>query len=85
MGLSVWRETSKKLTVYRVCYTPIETLYCTLPEPLLVHFNRIVVVVVNKNNSIVSILLKREFITYLSTMSMVIVLLKWNPNKGNAE
>ena len=26
MGLSVWRETSKKLTVYRVCYTPIETL-----------------------------------------------------------
>ena len=27
MGLSVWRETSKKLTVYRVCYTPIETLY----------------------------------------------------------
>ena len=29
MGLSVWRETSKKLTVYRVCYTPIETL-CTV-------------------------------------------------------
>ena len=28
MGLSVWRETSKKLTVYRVCYTPIETLIC---------------------------------------------------------
>ena len=27
MGLSVWRETSKKLTVYRVCYTPIETLF----------------------------------------------------------
>ena len=26
MGLSVWRETSKKLTVYRVCYTRIETL-----------------------------------------------------------
>ena len=26
MGLSVWRETSKKLTVYRVCYTPFETL-----------------------------------------------------------
>ena len=36
MGLSVWRETSKKLivcrefeeklSVYRVCYTPIETL-----------------------------------------------------------
>ena len=26
MGLSVWRETSKKLTVYRVCYTLIETL-----------------------------------------------------------
>ena len=26
MGLSVWRETSKKLTVYRVCYTPIKTL-----------------------------------------------------------
>ena len=26
MGLSVWRETSKKLTVYRVCYTPIATL-----------------------------------------------------------
>ena len=26
MGLSVWRETSKKLPVYRVCYTPIETL-----------------------------------------------------------
>ena len=26
MGLSVWRKTSKKLTVYRVCYTPIETL-----------------------------------------------------------
>ena len=26
MGLSVWRETSKKLTVYRVCYTPIETM-----------------------------------------------------------
>ena len=26
MGLSVWRETSKTLTVYRVCYTPIETL-----------------------------------------------------------
>ena len=26
MGLSVWRETSKQLTVYRVCYTPIETL-----------------------------------------------------------
>ena len=26
MGLSVWRETSKKLTVYRVCHTPIETL-----------------------------------------------------------
>ena len=26
MGLSVWRETSKKLTLYRVCYTPIETL-----------------------------------------------------------
>ena len=26
MGLSVWRETSKKLTVYRVCYTPIEAL-----------------------------------------------------------
>ena len=26
MGLSVWRETSKNLTVYRVCYTPIETL-----------------------------------------------------------
>ena len=32
MGLSVWRETSKKLTVYRVCYTPIETLY---PEHFL--------------------------------------------------
>ena len=30
MGLSVWRETSKKLTVYRVCYTPIETLYVDL-------------------------------------------------------
>ena len=29
MGLSVWRETSKKLTVYRVCYTPIETLLYT--------------------------------------------------------
>ena len=27
MGLSVWRETSKKKTVYRVCYTPIETLF----------------------------------------------------------
>ena len=27
MGLSVWRETFKKLTVYRVCYTPIETLF----------------------------------------------------------
>ena len=26
MGLSVRRETSKKLTVYRVCYTAIETL-----------------------------------------------------------
>ena len=32
MGLSVWRETSKKLTVYRVCYTPIETLYSVLPS-----------------------------------------------------
>ena len=30
MGLSVWRETSKKLTVYRVCYTPIETLLIAL-------------------------------------------------------
>ena len=33
MGLSVWRETSKKLTVYRVCYTPIETL-CSGPSEL---------------------------------------------------
>ena len=36
MGLSVWRETSKKLTVYRVCYTPIETLlyfYTHIPLP----------------------------------------------------
>ena len=33
MGLSVWRETSKKLTVYRVCYTPIETLV-----KVLLHF-----------------------------------------------
>ena len=35
MGLGVWRETSKKLTVYRVCYTPMETLLqvgvCRLP------------------------------------------------------
>ena len=31
MGLSVWRETSKKLTVYRVCYTPIETLMKGFP------------------------------------------------------
>ena len=31
MGLSVWRETSKKLTVYRVCYTPIETLIKLFP------------------------------------------------------
>ena len=46
MGLSVWRETSKKLavcrelcvhreiakflTVYRVCYTPIDTLILSL-------------------------------------------------------
>ena len=34
MGLSVWRETSKKLTVYRVCYTPIETDPLT-PPPFL--------------------------------------------------
>ena len=33
MGLSVWRETSKKLTVYRVCYTPIETLKVSPPSP----------------------------------------------------
>ena len=33
MGLSVWRETSKKLTVYRVCYTPIETLFQSLGFP----------------------------------------------------
>ena len=32
MGLSVWRETSKKLTVYRVCYTPIETLFCNVHQ-----------------------------------------------------
>ena len=36
MGLSVWRETSKKLTVYRVCYTPIETLCYALPKLLIV-------------------------------------------------
>ena len=34
MGLSVWRETSKKLTVYRVCYTPIETLNVELTRSL---------------------------------------------------
>ena len=34
MGLSVWRETSKKLTVYRVCYTPIETLLRPITESL---------------------------------------------------
>ena len=49
MKLSVWRETSKKLTVYRVCYTPIETLVyvhegkarsphpCTIPR----HFRKV--------------------------------------------
>ena len=47
MGLSVWRETSKKLTVYRVCYTPIETLkYALLTKlvrsrwPIFSHFDQ---------------------------------------------
>ena len=34
MGLSVWRETSKTLTVYRVCYTPIETLALERPTDM---------------------------------------------------
>ena len=38
MGLSVWRETSKKLTVYRVCYTPIETLVSWRAVSKLVSF-----------------------------------------------
>ena len=39
MGLSVWRETSKKLTVYRVCYTPIETLLAAnCQEIISLHF-----------------------------------------------